>query len=250
MTRRAGLTYVCFKSFHLPLDAKPHEIAAAAEKVRGEGLTLYGGGVITMQQVAEIDQAFDYAKAAGMKVIVASPKVELLVDVERKVKQYDIAVAIHNHGPTDKVFPTPESVYESVKNLDKRIGLCIDIGHTVRVGADLLASTEKFFDRLLDVHMKDVTQAAPRGARSRWAGGSSTYRPFCGSSSRTNTRASFRSNTKTSRTTRCPGWPNRSATSAGAGGNRLVRQACLFLARNTLISSRSAVYLAARSGAM
>jgi len=47
--------------------------------------------------------------------------------------------------------------------MDKRMGLCIDIGHTVRVGADLIASTEKCADRLMDVHMKDVTEAAPRG---------------------------------------------------------------------------------------
>jgi sugar phosphate isomerase/epimerase len=163
MTNRVGLTHVCLKSFHLPLEAKPDEIAAAAEKVRAAGLVLYGGGVISMQKEAQVTQAFDYAKAAGMKLIVAAPGAEMLPLIDRKIQQYDIAVAIHNHGPGDKHFPTPESAYEKIKNCDKRFGLCIDIGHTVRIGADLLESTEKYADRLLDVHMKDVTEAAPKG---------------------------------------------------------------------------------------
>jgi sugar phosphate isomerase/epimerase len=163
MTKRAGLTHVCLKSFHLPLEAKPDEIAAAAEKVRAAGLVLYGGGVISMQREAQVAQAFDYAKAAGMKLIVAAPGAEMLPLIDRKIKEYDIAVAIHNHGPGDKHFPTPESAYEKIKRCDKRFGLCIDVGHTVRIGADLLESTEKYADRLLDVHMKDVTEAAPKG---------------------------------------------------------------------------------------
>lgn len=163
MTRRVGLEYVCLKSFHLPLDATAEQCRAAADKVQQAGLKLYGCGVVTMHKQQEIDQAFDYAKAARMKLIVAAPSAEMLPAIEKKVKEYDIAVAIHNHGPGDTRFPTAESVYEKIKRLDKRIGLCIDIGHTVRVGADLLGSTRKYADRLLDVHVKDITAAEPKG---------------------------------------------------------------------------------------
>ena len=83
--------------------------------------------------------------------------------IDEKIKMYDIQVAIHNHGPGDPHFPTPQSVYEKVERLDRRIGLCIDIGHTVRIGADLLGSVRKFGDRLFDLHIKDVTAATPRG---------------------------------------------------------------------------------------
>ena len=83
--------------------------------------------------------------------------------VNEKVKQFDIDVAIHNHGPGDKVYPTPESIYQKVEKLDKRIGLCIDIGHTVRIGADPIADAERFADRLLDLHIKDVSAAQPEG---------------------------------------------------------------------------------------
>jgi inosose dehydratase len=163
MTKRVGLKYVCFKSFHLALDSTPAQIKAVVAKVKEAGLELYGGGVIYMNSEAEVNRAFDYAKAAGMKVIVGVPKPELLKLVNRKVQEYDIKVAIHNHGPGDKTYPTPASAYEKIKNLDKRIGLCNDIGHTQRAGADPSVSAEKYADRLLDVHLKDVSEADAEG---------------------------------------------------------------------------------------
>jgi len=163
ITKRVGLKYICFKSMHLPLDSTPAQIRAVVAKVKEAGLILYGGGVIYMRNRDQVNQAFDYAKAAGMKVIVGAPTPELLPLVNEKVKEYDIKVAIHNHGPGDKVYPTPASVYERVKDLDKRIGLCNDIGHTTRIGSDLVVSVEKFADRLLDVHIKDVSEATSRG---------------------------------------------------------------------------------------
>ncbi len=163
MTRRVGLTHICLKSFHLPLDAAPDQIAKAAAQVKAAGLVLYGGGVISMGKQAEVDQAFEYAKAAGMNTIVAAPKPEVLPLVEKKVREYDLRVAIHNHGPGDKVYPTPASIYEKVRDLDPRIGLCIDVGHTLRIGADPIESARKYADRLHDVHIKDVSAARPEG---------------------------------------------------------------------------------------
>ncbi len=163
MTRRTGLKYIALKSVHLPLESSPVQIAEAAEKVKNAGLELYGGGVIYMNDEAEVNRAFDYAKAAGMKVIIGAPVPELLSLVNRKVQQYDIKVAIHNHGPGDKNYPTPSSVYERIKDLDKRIGLCNDIGHTIRAGEDPAVSAEKFADRLLDVHVKDESAATAKG---------------------------------------------------------------------------------------
>ncbi len=163
MAKRVGLNWVCLKSFHLALDASPEEIAKAVEQVKAAGMVLYGGGVITMKNEAEVNQTFEYAKAAGMTTIVGVPMPDVLPLVNEKVKQYDMVVAIHNHGPGDKVYPTPESIIERVKDLDKRIGLCIDIGHTLRIGADPIRDAERFADRLLDVHIKDVTAPATEG---------------------------------------------------------------------------------------
>ncbi|NOR66349.1 MAG: TIM barrel protein [Woeseiaceae bacterium] len=163
MTRKVGLKYICFKSFHLALDSTPAQIEAVVAKVNEAGLTLYGGGVIGMKKQDQVHQAFDYAKAAGMKVIVGAPSPEMLPLIEKKVKQYDIKVAIHNHGPGDRFFPTPAVAIEQIKNLDKRIGMCHDIGHTKRYGEDPIAETELCGDRLHDVHIKDVSAATKEG---------------------------------------------------------------------------------------
>jgi len=119
--------------------------------------------VIGMRDAKAVDQAFDYAKAAGMKTIVGVPEPKLLPLVDKKVKEYDIAVAIHNHGPGDKTYPSPESAYEKIKDLDKRIGLCMDIGHTVRYGECPIRDARRFADRLLDIHLKDVSEASKKG---------------------------------------------------------------------------------------
>jgi len=163
MTRRVGLDYICLKSFHLPLESAPEAIAKTAAKVKEAGIKLYAGGVITMRKEADVNQAFAYAKAAGMGMIIGSPAPDVLALVNEKVRQYDIRVAIHNHGPGDKTYPTPQSVYEKIKDMDKRIGLCIDIGHTARIGADPIGSAQDYADRLLDVHVKDVAAASPKG---------------------------------------------------------------------------------------
>ena len=163
MTKRAGLDYICFKSMHLPLSATPKELENSAKKVNDAGLTLYGGGVIYMKDKAEVDQAFEYAKHAGMAMIVGVPEPDLIGYTNEKIKQYDIKVAIHNHGPGDDKYPSPESVYEKIKDLDPRFGLCMDIGHTQRIGVDPTQAGEKYFSRLLDIHLKDVDKAAEDG---------------------------------------------------------------------------------------
>ena len=161
--KTAGLKYICFKDFHLPLKSTPEQIQNTAAKVKEAGLTLYACGVIYMKTEAEVQQAFDYVKAAGVKMIVGVPNYELLGLVEKKVKEYDIKVAIHNHGPDNKLYPSPASVYERVKDLDKRIGLCIDVGHTQRGGIDPSEAVEKFADRLIDIHIKDESSATAEG---------------------------------------------------------------------------------------
>ena len=164
MTDRVGLKHIAFKDFHLPMDSTPEQIEQAVAKTKAAGLDLYGGGVIYMNNEQEVNRAFEYAKAAGMRVIIGVPKPELLPLVDKKVREYDIKVAIHNHGPGDEVYPTPATAYEKIKNLDKRIGLCNDIGHTIRAGVDPSASIAQYADRLHDVHFKDVSAATAKGA--------------------------------------------------------------------------------------
>jgi sugar phosphate isomerase/epimerase len=163
MCNRVGLKHICVHPLHLPLDGKPDEIAKAAAKVRAAGLDFYGNGVVYMKTPADADRAFAFAKAVGLRTIIAMPMPELLPLLNEKVQAYDIRIAIHNHGPGDKVYPTPDVAYEKIKNLDPRMGLCIDIGHTMRIGADPSQAAERFADRLWDIHVKDVTAASKAG---------------------------------------------------------------------------------------
>lgn len=163
MTKRLGLGRIALKDFHLALTSSPEAIAAAARKVRDARLDLYGCGVVYMKTDAEVHQAFEYAKTAGMRTIIGVPNHDLLGLVNKKVQEYDIKLAVHNHGPEDKLYPTPESVLEKIKGLDSRIGLCLDIGHTMRSGVDPSDSAEKYAGRLLDIHIKDVSSATKEG---------------------------------------------------------------------------------------
>ena len=154
--KRLNIKDVALKNFHLPLDASDAEIQTTIAKLKDAGLNPYGGGVIYMKNESEVKNAFRYAKAAGMKLIIGVPNHELLPLVEKYVKETDIRLAIHNHGPGDKVYPTPATVYEKIEKLDKRIGLCIDIGHVVRLGMNPIEVIKKYGHRMYDLHLKDV----------------------------------------------------------------------------------------------
>jgi inosose dehydratase len=163
MIKRLGLKYIALKSFHLPMDSTEEQIKSAAKKVKQAGLVLYGGGVIYMENEKQVEQAFNYAKAAGMKVIIGVPNHKVLELVEQNVKEYDIKVAIHNHGPGDPLYPTPQSVYDKIKDLDARIGLCMDVGHSQRVGVEPSDAAIKYAARLHDIHIKDISLPNPEG---------------------------------------------------------------------------------------
>jgi sugar phosphate isomerase/epimerase len=80
----------------------------------------------------------------------------VLPRIEKFVKQYDIKLAIHNHGPGDENFPSPYDALKAVKGMDPRMGLCIDVGHTVRTGTDVVRAVADAGPRLLDMHAKDL----------------------------------------------------------------------------------------------
>ncbi len=163
MTKRLGIKKLALKDVHMPLKSSDEDILATVDKLKAEGLELSSCGVIYMTNEDEVNNAFRYARAAGISFMVGCPDEPLLKLVERMVKQTGIALAIHNHGPTDKRYPSPESAYRLVEGMDKRMGLCIDVGHTQRLGLDPAHEVERFSDRLLDIHMKDVSSADAGG---------------------------------------------------------------------------------------
>lgn len=149
--------YLCIKDFHLPLNCTDEQITSFKEKLKLNNVTGYAVGPIYMKSKAEVDQAFDYAKRVGVKLIIGVPNYELLPYVDQKVKEYDFKLAIHLHGPDMKVYPDAKDVWEHVKDLDPRIGMCFDIGHDTRNGNDAISDLKKYHARIFDIHLKDVT---------------------------------------------------------------------------------------------
>jgi sugar phosphate isomerase/epimerase len=144
----------------IPLDL----VAAEAAAYRAAGFILTAAGNITfaLDTDDDIRPKFEYLKAAGIPIAVCAPTHENLPRLEKFVKEYNIKVAIHNHGPEDKNFPSPFDVLAAVKNLDPRIGLCIDLGHSLRAGADVVAAIHAAGPRLYDLHIKDLADAGAK----------------------------------------------------------------------------------------
>lgn len=156
--RDLGTPYVNIKSFHQPYESSPEELAAGRHAFESAGLQIVGGGTITLQQDDDDDirSYFEYARLSGMPLMVIAPTAQTLPRIERFVKEYGIKVAVHVHGPTDKYFPGPQDVLPVISDMDPRVGICVDVGHTARTGVDLVEVLDMCGDRVLDMHMKDL----------------------------------------------------------------------------------------------
>src|SRR6202167_2496534 len=143
---------------HLPMD--PAEEAKALDDYHAAGIQLHAAGAIyfNKDEDADIRSKFEYCKRAGISVIVAGdPAPEVLPRIEKFVKEYDIRLAIHNHGPEDKIWHSPLDVLKAGGNMDPRMGCCIDVGHCARAGTNVVDAIHKVGSRLFNVHMKDLT---------------------------------------------------------------------------------------------
>jgi sugar phosphate isomerase/epimerase len=146
---------------HLPM-TPPAATGEAVSAYKAAGITLTAAGVIYFPKAEETDvrEKFEYARRAGVRLIVGSPTHASLPVVERFVKEYDIRLAIHNHGTEDKEWPSPLDVLKVIGTMDPRLGVCIDVGHAVRAlggsGTELVKAIHTCGPRVFDVHMKDL----------------------------------------------------------------------------------------------
>jgi len=158
---RVGLKYVSIKNVknHIDLSHSSAERKQRAQMFRDAGLVPLSVGNVSMRTGEEdIRKAFEYARDIGVPTIVCAPSLEAIPFLDKMVQEFDIRLAIHNHGPEDKgFFPSPYDVMRAVEKFDKRIGLCIDVGHTARAGVDPADSILNCQERLYDLHMKDIS---------------------------------------------------------------------------------------------
>lgn len=165
--KKLQIRNISLKSMHLPFDLPIPEIKSRMKIMREAGLNPYAPGVVYMKSEQEVHDRFAYTEAAGMKMIVAVPEYNLLALVEEKIRETGISVAIHTHGPDNLPYPSPEDAYQRIRDLDPRLGICVDLAHVVRSGLDPVQQLRLVKDRVLDVHIRDVTAAAKEGHSCR-----------------------------------------------------------------------------------
>ena len=155
--QRLGVRNFSLKEVHLPLTSTTEQRSEFRKKAEDLGLKIASCGVIYMKNdEAEMRKALDYVKDLGAPVAVVGVNKEMMPTLDKVIKNYDIKCAIHNHGPNDKLFPSPLEAYDAAKPFDKKIGVCMDIGHTFRMHEDLVADAKKMSDRLYSIHFKDL----------------------------------------------------------------------------------------------
>lgn len=156
MVKACETSYINIKSVHLPLSLSPDQLAEGRKEFDDAGLKVVGSGNNGLGSEKDIAELFEYARAARFPLLVIAPKPSLLPKIEEAVKKSGIPVAIHNHGPEDKEFPAPSDALRLIKDMDPRVGLCVDVGHTTRTGKDVVKEIADAGPRVLDMHIKDL----------------------------------------------------------------------------------------------
>ena len=177
--QKADVHYLCVKDFHLPFSSTDEQIAAFKEKCASFGVTPYAIGPIYDKDAKSIRSRFEFAKRLGVKTVVGVPyepadekdswnkrrgSRALLLEIDKLVKEFDIKYAIHNHGPASpEMYPDVEYGWNLVKDLDPRVGFCIDVGWEYGCDKDPAETIRKYGDRIFDAHIKNFEIGKPNG---------------------------------------------------------------------------------------
>ncbi len=154
---------------HVPMSNVPKQIADQKKMLADSGVTMLAYGVLGFDgNETKAREYFDYAKAIGMKALSADPaKDKATFDLlDKLVAEYDIAIAIHNHGPGHR-YDKINDVWELIKDRHPKIGACVDTGHYLRSDVDPVEAIEKFAKRTFGVHLKDVKTVEKDGKRQK-----------------------------------------------------------------------------------
>ncbi len=190
LLKKLDVKYLCIKDFHLPFKSTDAQIAEFRRKCEDHGVTGYGLGPVYMDKKDKARETFEFAKRVGVRTVVGVPfemknvngkktrceSRSLCEFVSGLCAEYDMFYAIHNHGPDiPYLFPTGQAAFNMVKDLDRRMGLCLDIGHDYRTKANPADSIRRFHTRLFDMHVKNIVLKPkyhavpmPRGEIDLW----------------------------------------------------------------------------------
>ncbi|TRM79507.1 sugar phosphate isomerase/epimerase [Sulfolobus sp. B5] len=149
-----GFKYV--EAYPRHLEPKAENVGIALNIHKKFGIKLISHGVNRMSEKG-LKELFDFANSVEIEILTADPDEETLPKINDLVKEYNIKVAIHNHGPNHR-WGSYKKIYEKVENLDSRIGMCLDLAHLARYGENPLEAIEKLGKRILEIHLKDVNE--------------------------------------------------------------------------------------------
>lgn len=159
-----GVHYVEFAGTHLPPTASDEQIAEALKMCAAADVKLSAHGVNGFSKDHEKNKRiFDFAKKLGIRTITANPQPdgETFASLDKLVAEYDMRIAIHNHGP-GALYDKVAGVVEAIKGHDKRIGACVDCGHFISSGEDPVKCALTLADRVYGVHMKDHAESGKK----------------------------------------------------------------------------------------
>jgi inosose dehydratase len=156
-----GIETIEFFSGHYSPESNDEQVAAMNKQLAAHDLKLLSHGVNKFTKDHEANKrSFEFAKRAGIRNITADPSEDSFDSLDKLVAEYDVRIAIHNHGPGAR-YDKVDSVLRAVKGRHPNIGACADLGHYIRTGEDPVRVINLLEGRLFGVHLKDYD--APRG---------------------------------------------------------------------------------------
>ena len=176
MLQDMDVHYMGLMEGSIKYDATDDEIAAYKAKTAKFGVEVVSAGPLYYDTKEKLVACCEFAKRYGMKYISVVPykenpnwkegmpgrerrleSDEMMDALDECVKKYDLRAAVHNHGPDNAyLYPTAESALKRIGNRDKRIGVCLDVGHERRAGLDPVEFIRKNGDRVVEVHLKNI----------------------------------------------------------------------------------------------
>jgi sugar phosphate isomerase/epimerase len=157
-TKRLGVKF--WESFpkHVPLSTLPAAVGESKKLLGDAGVKLVSYGVVRFNSdETEARKIFDFAKAMGIVSLSADPDPDRATFdlLDKLVQEYDVAIAIHNHGPGHR-YDKADDVLKWVKDRHVKVGACVDTGHYLRSNENPVEVIQKFGNRVHGVHLKDV----------------------------------------------------------------------------------------------
>ena len=171
-TKMLGLKYWEAFSGHIPIGTLPKHIETQKELLSKAGITLMAFGVVPFDtNESAVRERFEFAKAMGIKSLSADPNPDQATFdlLDKLVAEYDVAIAIHNHGPGHR-YNKISDVEKVIKNRHPKIGACVDTGHYLRSDEDPVEAVQRFGKRVFGVHLKDVKTLADGKKQFKIAG--------------------------------------------------------------------------------